>query len=71
MITVEALIEFLNTLPKHYFIILSTDAEGNRYSPMLRTTERARYVPENIWWGELKAGTKKKPENAIVLHPSC
>ena len=70
MKTVGDLRKLLEILPDDMPVVLSSDAEGNGYSP-LSITERALYVQENTWSGEV-FDPGDAPDNAVialVLYP--
>lgn len=46
------LIEELNRLPSDLTVVMSKDAEGNRYSPLARL-EPGKYLAESTWAGEM------------------
>jgi len=52
-ITVAQLIEQLKQCDPHRVVILSSDSEGNKYSPLC-DTETGAYVPETNWNGEMR-----------------
>lgn len=52
MVTVAALIEKLKKMPQDAFVIMSSDSEGNGYSPFADMSE-AKYAPETTWSGEI------------------
>lgn len=74
--TVRELMELLATLPADLPVVLSKDAEGNRFSP-LSDWSAGRYEPDSTWSGEFytwedHAGTKEiaiGDSNAICLWP--
>lgn len=51
--TVEKLIKLLQTLPASTLVVLSKDAEGNRYSP-LEKLEPGYYQHKSSWLGEFR-----------------
>lgn len=50
--TVGELRQFLNSYPDELQVIISTDGEGNNYSPLAGADE-ALYVAETSWYGEV------------------
>jgi hypothetical protein len=71
--TVKALITKLQAEDPNRIVIMSSDSEGNRYSP-LSSVNPFRYLPDSTWSGEiyneddeeLPTGTKA----ALVLYPT-
>jgi hypothetical protein len=80
MITIKQLIEDLSTLDPNAVIVMSSDSEGNSYSPFAGYYE-ALYLPRNTWSGEIytKEDTEyckeegislKKAKKCIVITPT-
>lgn len=74
MITVKELIQELQKEDPDRVVILSSDAEGNRHSPLAGFDKRA-YVEENSWSGEVYDEDDcdledEKPVKAVVLFPT-
>ena len=73
--TKKDLIEALVDVPDDFVVILSSDSEGNNYSP-LAGYDKVMYVPENSYSGEIydKESTDDMDidyvENAIALWPT-
>lgn len=53
--TVKELIEELKTAPQESIVVMSSDAEGNSYSPLAMSWE-AVYVPDSTWSGDVYVG---------------
>jgi len=51
--TVNELIEFLQTVPGWYDIVMSCDGEGNNFS-ILSDSAICEYIPETKWYGEIR-----------------
>jgi hypothetical protein len=49
--TVEELMELLKTIPPQTKIVMSSDSEGNTYSP-LSSHGLGVYVPDSTWSGD-------------------
>jgi hypothetical protein len=49
-VKVGELIEILNNAPKDAEVVMSSDSEGNNFSPLSETTS-GYYVPESTWRG--------------------
>lgn len=65
---IKALIEKLSQLNPEHEIIMSSDGEGNSFSP-LDSFSKCQYVPERTWCGEAYFGEDCEEENAICLWP--
>ena len=52
--TVGTLIEELQELDPNSIIVMSSDAEGNSYSPLAGLDATYLYVPDCTWSGEIK-----------------
>ena len=64
---VKELIELLQNYPMDYEVIMSSDSEGNNFSPLSDLCE-AIYVAETTWCGELKdPEDTEQDNNAVVL----
>ena len=72
--TKKELLQFLASLPidsDDYLIVLSSDGEGNSFSP-LADMDIGLYLPDNTYSGEILMGEDIEPgerENCIVLWP--
>jgi hypothetical protein len=70
---IKELIAKLEKLDPEYRIILSKDAEGNTFSPLVDDDDMtiAKYEPytdedgKELWYGELEIGMP----NAVILYP--
>jgi hypothetical protein len=51
--TVGELIDWLATQPRDRLVVMASDAEGNKYSP-LADAEEAMYTAESTWAGEVR-----------------
>lgn len=70
MATVAELVEYLQKLPQEADIILSSDAEGNKYSPWSGDHSLGLYIPDNDWSGEVIDESDDGVEwNAVILWP--
>jgi hypothetical protein len=49
--TVGELIDYLATQPRDRKVVMSSDAEGNKYSP-LADVDEAMYLADSTWSGE-------------------
>ena len=73
--TKKELIEILADVPDDYLIVLSSDSEGNSYSP-LSGYGKVMYMPENEYSGEIYDEESAEDmefeyvENAFVLWPT-
>ncbi len=52
--TVAELKEVLKNIPDHVLVILSSDSEGNGYSPLAGVSEICQYVAESTYNGYIK-----------------
>ena len=52
--TVGELKEVLNDCPDDTIIVMSSDGEGNSYSPLAGYNTDYMYVPDSTWSGEIK-----------------
>ena len=72
------LIKMLNGIEGDPVIILSSDAEGNKYSPLVEEWFEGYYFAETTWSGEVHDGEgldeieKCSPEyiDCVVLYPT-
>ena len=70
--TVKELREILNNYDENHLVILSSDAEGNKHSPMAEEGE-GLYLAETTWHGEMISSddaddfVEAKP--ALVFYP--
>ncbi len=69
-ITVKQLKKLLDTIDDDRIIVMSSDEEGNSYSP-LRQVEKGLYLEENLGRGEIYPDRVNISEGwkAIVLYP--
>jgi len=67
--TVEELILELKTLPQDLIVIMSKDAEGNRYSPIVET-DVAYYEADSTWSGERVESPGDGVVEAVFLWPT-
>lgn len=69
---VKELLEMLKNTPEDFEVILSSDAEGNSYSPASGLGD-AYYDEENSWSGNVVFGRELEEqglkENAVILWP--
>lgn len=61
------LIDALQALPPDHEVILSKDAEGNRYSPLAHLAA-VHYQAQTTWRGDL---IDEAEPNAVALWPVC
>lgn len=54
MATVAEMIEALSKFPPEFEVVLSSDAEGNSYSPAVAEAEAGMYVPDTTYSGEFR-----------------
>lgn len=75
---VKDLIEILKRCDPEQSVIMSRDAEGNRYSPLSEAVDGMKYWPENTWSGtcydsndadEFSPEDWNSLENVVVLWP--
>jgi len=72
---VKELKELLNTLPDDTEIVMSCDAEGNRFSPLADSSSQYHYLPDTTWSGDLWSEEDERdydpdiPEDAEVCPP--
>lgn len=72
---VKELKEKLKDVPDDYQVVMSSDAEGNSYSPLYEI-DVVMYVPENTYMGEVwdKEWTaemeEEYKENAVAMWPT-
>ncbi len=76
--TVAELIYYLKKLDQDALVILSSDAEGNSYSPLVLEHGEGYYKPDSTWSGEwvdeedlqeYDEEDKKKIYKAVFLFP--
>lgn len=78
LITVKILKQLLNGLPDETLIILSSDSEGNQFSPAYSCTPQAAYIPEERYHNTVGdivtpnevAYHKRQAKPAFVLWPA-
>lgn len=65
---IKQLLKILQSKDPNREVILSSDAEGNNYSPLM-SCSIAAYIPNNSWSGEvgLEKLTKKKMKKLDIL----
>lgn len=51
---VKDLIKVLKELPEDAIVVLSSDEEGNSYSPLASYNTNYMYIPDSDWSGEIK-----------------
>ena len=62
--TVGELIAMLEALPKHLLVVLSSDSEGNSYSPVDGSGYgKGIYTPESTWSGEFRSDPVDFPDS--------
>jgi hypothetical protein len=76
----KELLLLLADVPDDAEVIISSDAEGNSYSPLCSHKYPAKYVPNTTWSGEIYAPEdseedeywkdEKTAVNAVVLYPT-
>jgi hypothetical protein len=68
--TVGELIEALQALDPAHLVVMSCDAEGNRYAP-LRVVDACHYTAERANCGEIDDADELLPDgpNAVALWP--
>ena len=64
--TMGDLIDILEEYSRDTLIVLSSDREGNNYSPLDAVSE-AHYEPVTTWYGECEFNVNRP--NALVLWP--
>ena len=57
MMTVQQLIDELQTLDKDAIVVIQSDADGTEYSPLVGAEGNVVYLPESDWSGEVKYKT--------------
>ena len=64
----------LGQFPEDYLVIMSSDGEGNQYSPCADVSGPCMYEPESTWSGAVRdkeeLGDDEYKENAVVLCPT-
>ena len=73
--TVAELIKELKKLPQDYLVIMSSDGEGNKFSPCSQACGPYMYEPDSSWAGEIRdkeehGDDDEYKENAVVLWPT-
>jgi hypothetical protein len=72
---VKQLKKLLEKFPDNYEVVISSDGEGNSYSPLADAGE-TMYVADSTWSGEIRSEEDCKDfdedykENAVVLWPT-
>lgn len=72
-VKVKELMKILKDLPQNYEVVMSSDGEGNNFSP-LADFGLQMYIPDTTWSGEIheeedcEEGEYK--ENAVTLWPT-
>lgn len=66
--TVSQLIEQLQKLDPNFEVVMSSDAEGNNYSP-LADIAAARYIASTSWYGEIEDFEEHNLPNSVVFFP--
>jgi hypothetical protein len=67
-ITVKQLRESLNGLDDSLLVVLSKDAEGNDFSPLVEVEGPLTYIPDSGWSGEIIEDHDN--DNCVVLWPT-
>jgi hypothetical protein len=62
VINVKEFKERLKDVPDDYIVVMSSDAEGNNYSPLYEL-DKVMYVPENSYMGTISSIIRKKLKN--------
>lgn len=52
MLTVRELIDILESADPHAVVVLSSDSEGNNFSPVIERYSAGVYIPDSSWSGE-------------------
>lgn len=70
--TVADLIKLLQDLPPKALVVMSSDGEGNNFSPWAGTFCDGHYAPECSWTGDFVSGEDLdgRKVNAVVLWPT-
>jgi len=70
--TVQQLIEALQSYPQDFPVILSRDVEGNGFSPMPneRGITMEKYEADTAWSGSIGESDKDSDANVVVLWPT-
>ena len=67
--TVKELKYLLAKCPDTWEVIMSSDAEGNSYSP-LSNVDSAAYVPDSTYSGDLVDEEYRPVHNSVVFWPT-
>lgn len=67
--TVAELVAELQAMPQDHIVVMSSDGEGNDYSP-LDDTEQGYYMPRSSWSGSMAHEADGLPENCVILWPT-
>jgi hypothetical protein len=70
--TKKELVEMLSVWPDDYLVILSSDGEGNSFSPVSKPVSVGMYEPDSSYSGEFFDREELEEgdiENCIVLWP--
>jgi hypothetical protein len=66
MITVKELRTQLDHLPDDYVVILSSDGDGNNFSPLSSVETNGHYRPTTTWYGEMVWHGDDDPDAPVV-----
>ena len=69
---VSELINLLKTLPQDHIVVMSSDGEGNSFSPFA-DIGLGEYTPDSTWGGDFASDNNDDPnykENAVALWPT-
>ena len=71
---IKELLEILNECPDDYEVVMSSDGEGNSYSP-LAGFDVCQYRPDSTWSGDLVDEDNLEEDeeytpNSVVLFPT-
>lgn len=66
---VKELIELLQKEDPEREVVMSKDAEGNDFSPLVEDFSTGQYVPENTWSGEF-IQDQQEGQKALCLWPT-
>ena len=83
---IKELKELINDLPDDMDIIMSSDSEGNNYSPLSNVDPNYIYIPDNSWSGDVYStnwtaddvcmiddewlSLKSSHPKVLILHPT-
>ena len=67
---VHELITLLQDLPSDHIVIMSSDGEGNNYSPLAPDFGVGEYVVETTWSGYISSDEDEAVINAVILYPT-